>query len=186
MQVRNFSEIEQAVSETRGKYRELTDSVRAILDDAVGLYFKTIGLIRKVANDADDEKYAMEVFAVAFRRILSSLVLLESGLPQEAHIVLRNALELMLIGVDITYNPTSLAEWKKTIKEEDSSTNYDDWYFKKSKMCKRIEANEGGCYPELERQLSLGDEGKEGRGICKEWEFISSASVHAHSQKQIR
>jgi len=176
MEVHSLQDIEDALLETRREFHKTTFPIRSLLDRAVSQFVEVIDLIKTVANDTDDERYALEVLVTAFRRIIASVVLLESGLPQEAHMILRNALELMLIAMDITYNRASLEEWKKTIK--DDLRDYDEWYFRKSKMCKRIDNNEGNVYPQLERKLAS--------HTCKEWELISNMSVHAHSQAQIR
>lgn len=176
MEIHNLQDIEKALLETRGEFHKTTAPIRSLLNRAISLFTESIGLIRTVAKDTDDERHALEVLAAAFRRVMASIVLLESGLPQEAHMVLRNALELMLIAMDITYNKSSLEEWKKTIK--DTLKEYDDWYFTKSKICKRIDKNERGMYPQLERELAL--------HTGEEWKVISNKSLHAHSQAQIR
>lgn len=152
----------------------------------ISLYFDLNDLIKTVSSEADDERYAVEVLASAFRRTLASYVLLESGLPHEAHIVLRNALELMLIAIDITYDEISLMEWKKTVNEDLKEIDYNNWYFKKKNICERIKLNRKSKYPELDRNMAIGLESNNGNGICKEWEVISNMSVHEHSQAQIR
>jgi hypothetical protein len=186
MEVHSLQDIEKALKETREEFCKTTIPIRDMLDMAVSQFVEAIDLTKAVAKDTDDEKYALEVLATAFRRVIASMVLLESGLPQEAHIVLRNALELMLIAIEIIYNRASLEEWKKTVNDDLKNINHDDWYFVKSKICRRIDKNEKNLYPELERRLALGLEGVSGHGICKEWQIISNMSVHAHSQAQIR
>lgn len=178
MEIHGLQDVENALLKTREEFHKTTVSIRSLLDRVVSLFLEAIGLIRAVAKDTDDERYALEVLATAFRRVIASVVLLESGLPQEAHMVLRNALELMLIVIDITYNRASLEEWKKTVNDELRNINHDEWYFSKRKVCKRINNNAGNVYPKLERKLAL--------HTCKEWELISNISVHAHSQAQIR
>jgi len=176
VEIHGLQDIEKALLETREEFRKTTVPIRSLLDRAVSLLLEAFRLIRAVAKDTDEERYTLEVLATTFRRVIASIVLLESGLAQEAHMVLRNALELMLIAIDITYNGVSLEEWEKTISED--LKDYDGWYFTKSKMCKRINNNEGNVYPELERKLA--------QHTCKEWEVISNKSLHAHSQVQIR
>jgi hypothetical protein len=178
LEVHSLPDIENALVETRQEFRKTTAPIRNLLDSAVSLFIEGTNLIKSVAKDTDDERYALEVLATTFRRVVSSIVLLESGLPQEAQIVLRNALEWMLIAIDITYNKASLEEWEKTIVDNLKDINYDDWYFSTSKICKRIDKNEGKVYPELERKLAT--------HIRKQWRLISNMSVHAHSQAQIR
>jgi len=186
MEIHSFQDIEIALAKTREEVYNTTAPIRSLLDTAVSLFFEAADLMKSVAKDTDDERYALEVLATAFRRVIASVASLETGLPQEAHMILRNALELMLIAIDITYNRASLEEWKKTISDDLKDTNYDEWHFTKSKICKRINSNEGNVYPELERKLTLGIKGMSGHGICKEWQVISNMSVHAHSQAQIR
>lgn len=176
MEVHSWQDIENALVETRQEFHKTTDPIRNLLDTAVSLFLEAADLMKSVAKDTDDERYALEVLATTFRRVVSSIVLLESGLADEAHMVLRNALELILIAIDIAYNRASLEEWKKTIK--DDLIEYDDWHFTKSKICKRIDKNEGSIYPKLERELAL--------HTCEEWKVISNKSLHAHSQAQIR
>jgi hypothetical protein len=135
-------------------------------------------LIGQVAKADDEEHHTLEILIVTFRRVIASIILLESGFPQEAHIVLRNALEWMLIAIDITYNKASLDEWKQTVIDDLKDINHDDWYFFTSKICKRIDKNEEKVYPELETKLSM--------HIRKEWQVISNMSVHAHSLSQIK
>lgn len=176
MEIHSLQDFENALSETREEFRKTTAPIRHYLDSVAGLFLEGQTLISTVARDTDDERYALEVIAAAFRRVMASVVLLESGLPQEAHMILRNAIELMLIAVDIAHSTDSLIEWKKTVT--DNLKDYDEWYFRKSKICRRIDKNERDVYPELERKLAL--------HCCGQWELISNMSVHAHSQAQIR
>lgn len=176
MEIHSFQDIENALAETRKEFNQTTAPIKSLLDRAVSLFLETIDLIGAVAKDTDDERYSLEVLFTAFRRVVASIVSLKSGLPDETHMVLRNALELILVAVDITYNRVSLKEWGKTVK--DTLEDYDDWYFTKSKICKRIDKNEESVYPQLERKLAL--------HTCEEWKVISNKSLHAHSQAQIR
>lgn len=176
MEVHSWEDLEKALKETREEFRKTTAPIKSLLDRAVSLFFESVDLIRTVAKDGDDEKYALELLATTFRRIVSSIVLLESGFPQEAHMVLRNAWEWQLIAIDIAYNRASLQEWEKTTKED--LEDYDEWYFKTSKVYKRISNNEENVYPELERKLA--------ENTYEDWKRISNKSLHAHSQVQIR
>lgn len=186
MEVTNFKDLLDSLSDTRKKFYISAMSETRILESVVNLFFDLLSLIKAVVQDSDDERFTIEILATAFRRVIASIILQESGLSQEAHMLLRNALEFMLIGIDITYNPNSLKEWKETISDDLNADSFDDWYFKKSKICKRIGDNEQGLYPELERQLVIGVEGSGRYGICQEWERISNKSLHVHSQAQLR
>lgn len=186
MEVTNFKDLLDSLSETRKKFYATVLSETQPLEAVVNLFFHLIGLIRIVAKESDHERFSIEVLSTAFRRVIASIVLLESGLSQEAHMLLRNSLEFMLIGIDITYNSSSLEKWKQTINDDLDNNFPDEWYFKKSKICKRIEDNEHNLYPDLERKLVIGVTGSNRYGICQEWERISNKSLHAHSQAQLR
>lgn len=175
-EIHSFQDIEKAVEIARQEYHKTTAPIRHILDGIVSLLLELLDLIGNVAKNTDEERYALEVLIVTFRRTISSIVLLESGLPQEAHMVLRNALEWILIAVDIIYNKTSLQEWGKTSLYD--VTDKDEWYFKPSKIHKRIDNNEENTYPEPDRSLAL--------HTYKEWINISNKSVHAHAHSQIK
>lgn len=178
MEIHSFQDIEIALAKTREEVYKTTVPIRSLLDTAVSLFLEAADLMKSVAKDTDDERYALEVLAAALRRVIASIVLLESGLHQEAHMVLRNPLELMLIAIDITYCEDSLEEWKKTIGDELKDINHDEWFFKTSKVYTRISDNERNFYPKLEKTLAT--------NIYQEWKFISNKSLHAHSQAQIR
>lgn len=178
MEVHTFRDIEKGLQETRAKFYSVTEPIRGKLSKTVELHFNTSALIGRVVKTGDDEKYALEVLAAAFRRIISSFVLLESGLPQEAHSILRNHLEFILIGIDIIYNDESLKEWKKTVNDDLSKIDPEDWYFTKSRICKRILNDTRAIYPKEEISAA--------QDIEKEWIRISNQSVHAHSYAQIK
>jgi hypothetical protein len=143
-------------------------------------------LIKSVAVSTDDESYVLEVLAVAFKRVVSSYVLLESGLIRESVIPIRNYLELMLIAIDITYNQSSLKEWKKSGKDELIMNSREHWYFKKTKICKRIEENTANIYPVYAKNLAIGDDSEKGRSLSREWSIISNIAGHEHTSSQIR
>jgi len=176
-EIHSFQDIEKAVEITRREYHKTTAPIRHLLDNIVSLFLELLELIGNVAKDIDEEHYPLEVLIVTFRRVIASIISLESGLPQEAHMVLRNALEWMLIAIDITYNKTSLAEWVKT--SQYNEINYYEWYFTPRRICQRIDIDsEGNIYPEPDRSLAL--------HTYKEWINISNKSVHAHSHTQIK
>lgn len=175
-EIHSFQDIENAVKITRQEYHKTTAPIRYLLDGIVSLFLELLDLIGNVAKNTDEERYILEVLIITFRRVIASIILLESGLPQEAHMVLRNALEWILIAIDITYNKTSLKEWEKTSQYD--VTDQEEWYFKPSKTFKRIDNNEGNIYPELDRSFA--------QHTYKEWINISNKSVHAHSHSQIK
>jgi hypothetical protein len=109
-----------------------------IIEKPIDLFFDWMGLIKTVAVDTDDEVYVLEVLTAAYRRIISSYILLESGFVRESIITVRNYIELMLIAIDITYNRLSLEEWRKSDKTELIVDSRDNWYFKKANICARI------------------------------------------------
>jgi hypothetical protein len=175
-EIKNFEDINIFLKNTRERFHEITTPINDIIKDPIDLYIDTINLIKIFANDKDHEHYALEVLMTAFKRTLSSLILLGSGLPKEAHIILRNVLEFVLISIDIIYNSDSLEEWRKTTDE--NLENHEDWYFSKNEMCNRIKINKNNFYPEAEIALA--------ENIKKEWEKISNILVHAHSYAQIK
>jgi hypothetical protein len=175
--VRNFGDIETALGEMRTAFRSTVTPVRQILDDCYALYFDFMALAQTWVRPQDDERYALEALGVMVRRVTASVVLLESGLPQEAHMILRHALELMLIAIDILYNPDSLREWKATQHDDLLHSVPKNWYFKMERVCKRLENNQNGVYPELERHLAA--------NIKEEVNRISNISLHAHSYAQL-
>jgi hypothetical protein len=185
MRVDSLRGIEESLKRTRNEFDKTTAPIRDILGKCVGLYFRAMGLTNAMAKPADDEIYTLEVLATAFRRAIASFVLLESGLPTEAHMLLRNYCELSLIAVDITYDKSSLEEWKQTVNDDLTRRDFEDWYFKVSKICTRIKVNEGNHYPEYERRLAIGTDQDERHSILGEWKYISNRSLHAHSRAQI-
>jgi len=92
MEIHGLQDIENALLETREEFHKTTLPVRNLLDRAVSLFVEALCLIGTVGKDTDDERHAMEVLVAVFRRVIASVVLLESGLAQEAHMILRNAL----------------------------------------------------------------------------------------------
>lgn len=178
MITKDFQGIEAALLTTRETFRKITGGVRSLLDDSFALYFDFMTLTESWIKSDDEEVYAVEILAVVVRRIVASLALLESGLPQEAHMILRNALELMLVSIDVTYDEQSLEKWKATAQEALKKSDHKRWYFTPKRILERITASAGGVYPAIERALAS--------DIYSEWKLISNISLHAHSYAQIR
>jgi hypothetical protein len=186
MAINNFSELEKSLLNMRTEFNSSTNSIKYIVEKPINLLFDWIELIKTIAVNTDDESYILEVLTTAFRRIISSYILLESGFIRESAITIRNYIELMLIAVDITYNQSSLVEWKKSDKDELLINSREDWYFKKAKICARIKEDKENIYPEYARILALGKEDGEGRSLCREWNIISNIAGHEHASSQIR
>jgi hypothetical protein len=186
MGISSFAELEEALHNMRTEFNSSVNSVKYIIEKPIDLFFDWMGLIKTVAVDTDDEVYVLEVLTAAYRRIISSYILLESGFVRESIITVRNYIELMLIAIDITYNRLSLEEWRKSDKTELIVDSRDNWYFKKAKICARIQENKNDMYPEYTRKLALGKEQGKGRSLCQEWNIISNIAGHEHASSQIR
>jgi hypothetical protein len=91
LEIHTFQDIEKAVEITRQEYHKTTAPIKHLLKHVVSLFIELLELIGNVAKANDEEHYTLEVLIVTFRRVIASIILLESGLPQEAHMVLRNA-----------------------------------------------------------------------------------------------
>jgi hypothetical protein len=184
-EIHNFAELEKSLLYIRTEFDKSTSSVKHIIEKPINLLFGWMALIKTIAVTTDDESYILEVLTAAFRRVLSSYVLLESGFKRDSVITVRNYIELMLIAIDITYNQSSLEEWKKSGKDEIFIDSRENWYFKKSKICARIEENKENIYPEYARNLAVGKEEGKGRSLCREWNIISNIVGHEHASSQI-
>jgi len=182
--VNSLLDIEESLVATRIEFYKTISPIRPILDQAVSLFFEIMHLIGIVAKDTDDEIYIVEVLLTVFRRVAASYVLLESGLPDEARMQLRNALELHLIATDITYNDASLEEWKNSDTGEGPLEDPGSWYFTPRKICNRLKANEKGVYPDHAIFEAVGRDQDEGNSLWAEWKHISN-QIHAHSRAQI-
>lgn len=186
METHSFSELEQSLFTMRSEFNKSINSVKYIIEKPINLLFSWLEVIKSVAVNTDDESYILEVLATAFKRIISSYILLESGCIRESVIPIRNYSELMLIAIDITYNRLSMVEWKKSDKTELIVDSRENWYFKKANICKRIEENKENIYPEYARNLAVGKEKGKGRSLCREWNTISNIAGHEHTSSQIR
>jgi hypothetical protein len=186
MAISNFAEIEKTLLKMRTEFNSSINSEKYIIEKPINLFFDWMELIKTVAVNTDDERYVLEVLTAAFRRIISSYILLESGFIRESAMPVRNYIELMLIAIDITYNQSSLEEWKKSTKDELFLDSREDWHFKKAKICARIKENKENIYPEYARILAVGKGKEEGRSLCREWNIISNISGHEHASSQIR
>jgi hypothetical protein len=186
MKIHNFTELEKSLLYTRTEFGKSINSVKYIIEKPINLLFNWMELIKTVAFNTDDERYVLEVLSAAFKRLISSYILLESGSPRESSILIRNYIELMLIVIDLIYNDSSLNEWKKSDKDELIMNSREHWYFKKAEICKRIEENKDNVYPVYAINLAIGKDKVKGRSLCREWNTISNIVGHEHSLSQIR
>lgn len=187
IEITNFSNLESSLLSIRTEFNNSLNSIKFIIEKPINLLLDWISLIKTVASDDDDERYILEVLIASFKKILSSYVLLESGFIRESLTTIRNYQELMLIAIDIIYNNSSLEEWKKSDKQELITDAQEQWYFKKSNICKRIEEDRyNKLYPIYARNLAIGKDKEKGRSLCREWKTISNLAGHEHASSQIR
>lgn len=176
-QIRDLEDIIKFLKNGRIDFYKNTKNIRSELSQVFTLYFDLLEIIKKVVSDKDQERFILEATGIAFRRLLSSFIMLESGFNQEARMLLRNFLEYALIIIDIIYNNVSLNEWEKT--EYDNLDNKSDaWYFKPRKIINRIKLDTEGIYPPEEKFNA--------ENIYSEWENISNQVLHAHSRSQTK
>jgi hypothetical protein len=176
--VQSFKDIESAIHNTRVDYYRLSSKAREELSPYFDLLFSFWRITGKLTNDRDPERYVLEIGAVVFRRIVSSLALLESGLILEAIMIIRNAIENLAILIDISFNETSFAEWEKTSNKNVEEMNQENWYFKFSSVIKRVTKDQTGMYPDYEVSLA--------ERLQEQWQSISNLTLHAHSHSQIQ
>ena len=186
MEINNLAELENSLLFTRTEFNQSIKSIKYIIEKPINLLFNWIKIVKSVATNTDDERYILEVLVTAFRRVISSCVLLESGFIRESLIPIRNYQELMLIAIDITYNKQSLLEWKRSDKDESIMNSRENWYFKKIKICKRIEEDNDNVYPLYARNLAIGKDSEKGRSLSREWNMVSNLAGHEHASSQIR
>jgi len=186
VEINNFTELEKSLIEMRTEFTNSTNTIKNIIEKPINQFFSWMELIKTIATDTDDERYILEVLTTAFKRIISSYILLESGFIRESVLPIRNYIELTLIAIDITYNQSSLEEWKKSDKDELIIDSREHWYFKKASICKRIEDNLNDIYPIFTRNLAIGNDAQKGRSLCREWNTISNVAGHEHTSAQLR
>lgn len=184
MNINNYQDIFTTLNEVRGDFHKVTSEFKYILEEPISLYFDVNKLIGMVAEKGEDEINIGQVCLTAFRRVISSLVLLESGFSFEASIVLRNAIELILIGMDISYNKDSLDQWIKTI-DEDIEKNGKWEYSARENLLKLKDDVDNKLFPNNIIELISLKNSKYGNGLLDEWKRLSNVSVHAHSKAQI-
>jgi len=186
MEINNLAELENSLLLMRTEFNQSIKSIKYILEKPINLLLSWMKIIKSVTTNTDDERYILEILVTAFRRIISSCALLESGFIRESLIPIRNYQELMLIAIDITYNQKSLLEWKRSDEDVLLMNSREGWYFKKAKICTRIGEDKENIYPEYARNLAIGKEQGTGRSLCREWNIISNIAGHEHTSSQIR
>lgn len=175
MEVHSFKDIEKALQETRQEFHKTTAPIESLLDRAVSLFLEAIDLIRNVARDTDNELYALKMHSMAFGRVIASIASLESGFPDEAQTILRNALEWELIAIDIFNNKDSLEKWKgKTDDLKDSGRRILEATCSYNRI---IDKNLGNVYPPIDVIYA--------RHLRQQWKTISKQTIHALSQAQV-
>jgi hypothetical protein len=174
-QITNFDDIIEILKNGRQNFYKNSEIARNRLSEVFDLYFDVVELIKKVTSDKDQERLILEAIGIAFRRLLSSFIMLESGFNQEARMLLRNFLEYILIIIDITCNSDSLNEWEKT-EHDNLDDKSDAWYFKPQKIIERIKSDTKRTYPPEEKINA--------ENAYSEWKNISNQVLHAHSRAQ--
>lgn len=173
--MRSFGDLEKALARTRNQFQALASSKSGILSRSFDLYFEGLRILSSLLKEGDSEIQPVIVLAGAVRRVFASYVLLESGLPQEAQMILRNGLEHMLVAIELIHDERARSKWAETAQNSEEGTE-GQYYFKPRKCFQRI-TKDDSAYSELDR--SLADH------IYKEWKKISNQTIHLHSKQQI-
>jgi len=175
LQVNNWQDIQNAIVETRQEFQKTTTPIKNLLESAVSVLFEALDLLSSVINKTDDETYTLKLHITAFGRIIAALATLESGFLDEAQMILRNAIELEIIGIDIFYNKASLDIWKKTDKEDLFLNG--DWNIKVKNSYEKIKEDKKNIYPHYEIVHV--------EHLRKQWKKFSNMTIHVHSREQI-
>ncbi|MBI3260282.1 MAG: hypothetical protein HYZ54_12550 [Ignavibacteriae bacterium] len=153
MDIHNYNDIITSLKEMRETfYINSTDS-KPILEEAINLWVDTRKLIAKVVEKGDEEINILQVLDTVIRRIISTYILIESGLTIEANIVLRNAIEFLMISIDISVSKDRLRIW---IESENNSIEKDEnvtWHFKPKEFFEKVKKDKE--YPKWERDMIL-------------------------------
>jgi hypothetical protein len=88
--------------------------------------------------------------------------------------ILRNALEMILITIDIAYSHEDLEKWKSSMHDDLSKKG--DWYFKTQNIRTRILSPQNK-YPAFIREIA--------NNIYDQWKIISNQTFYAHSYAQL-
>lgn len=180
MVINNYSDIKTSLKEVRDNFYVNSKDEEIILEEVINLLIDVRKLLGFVVERGDEEINILKVLDTAFRRIIAEYVLSESGLIYESTIVMRNAIELIMIAIDITYSKESLNEW--IISENDNIEEKGNWYFHRKKIYERIYNDKGNqIYPEWERNMVV----NEIHSFNSEWKRLSNVSVHSHSKAQL-
>lgn len=184
MDIYNYKDMISSLNEVRLKFYENSKEEEPLLDEVFNLLIGTRELIASVVEQGDEEINILKVLDTAFRRIASSFILIESGLIKEAGIILRNAIEFIMIAIDITYSKESLRIWIES--ENENIEEFGNWHFTAKKIHCRINCDVGNIiYPEWERNMVILENNGKGNGLYAEWKRLSNTNVHAHSKAQL-
>jgi len=171
----SFAEMVEALADTRARFETAIGDRRNPLAGSFALLFRAFHELALGLKEGDPEVHGIAVLMGAARRVFSSYVLLESGLPQEAQIILRNAIEHMLVGMELCNDSDAVEKWLADGQER-HSTDGRSHHFKPRECEKRI-ARLRGPYSGFERHLA--------KQSLEEWRRISNQAVHLHSKHQI-
>lgn len=184
MEIHNYDDMITVLHDVRKKFYHNSAVNNHIFEEVFNLFIETRKLIQQVVVIGDEEINILKVLDVTFRRVVSTYILIESGLRKEAGIVLRNAIEFLLIAIDIAYCQKSLHEWIKS--ENDNIEENGGWYFKPTKIYNRINNDDKNqIYPKWERNMVIYEDINRGNGLYAEWKRSSNTFVHVHSKAQI-
>jgi hypothetical protein len=184
MDIYNYKDMMASLNEVRLKFYENSKEAELLLEEVINLWIDTRKLIANVVEQGDEEINILKVLDTAFRRIISSFILVESGLIKEAGIISRNAIEFIMIAIDIAYSKESLRIWIES--ENDNIEEYGNWHFTAKKIHCRIKCDVGNIiYHEWERNMVILEDNGKGNGLYAEWKRLSNTNVHAHSKAQL-
>lgn len=175
MEIRSFDDWRRSVRETRRVFDEATKENDQLLRDTFGLFVESVELVRADIRSEDDVVLPLELLCAGTNRVLSSYILLENGRFTEARSILRNALELMLIAIEVIHDDNSRELWMATKETDASSTPHSE--FRARHILRRIRSEEQS-FPPLEAEFA--------EHIYSQWEYISSTSSHTLFYSQLK
>lgn len=94
----------------RGASSSKRDLAKA-LEEHYRLWWEAVELPKQNQSSDLRRAHILEQYVLALRKVLASLVLLESGFPSEAHSIVRGALEYLLLALVITLSKQAWKKW---------------------------------------------------------------------------